>query len=61
MKEEWVEEIYQQCKQKSNAFLFKQWGTDEVKRNKKANGRKFKGRVWNEFPVKFPKEEMVHF
>lgn len=26
------------------------WGADEVKRNKKTNGRKFRGRVWNEYP-----------
>jgi protein gp37 len=54
IKKEWVEEIFNQCKQQSVAFFFKQWGTwgaDEVKRNKKANGRVFKGKVWNEYPV----------
>ncbi|MEM5777816.1 MAG: phage Gp37/Gp68 family protein [Candidatus Aenigmatarchaeota archaeon] len=53
IKKEWVEEIFNQCKKYKVAFFFKQWGTwgaDEIKRNKKANGRKFKGRVWNEFP-----------
>ncbi len=53
IKKEWVEEIFYQCKEQDVAFFFKQWGTwgaDEVKRNKKANGRKFKGKVWNEFP-----------
>lgn len=53
IKKEWVEEIYQQCKKQSVAFFFKQWGTwgaDEVKRNKKANGRVFRGKVWNEYP-----------
>ncbi len=49
----WIDEIFQQCKQQDVAFFFKQWGTwgaDEIKRNKKANGRVFKGRVWNEYP-----------
>lgn len=53
IKKEWVEEIFNQCKEQDVAFFFKQWGTwgaDEIKRNKKANGRKFKGRVWNEYP-----------
>lgn len=64
IKKEWVEEIFRQCKEQGTTFFFKQWGTwgaDEVKRNKKANGRKFRGRVWNEFPVKFSKKEIVHF
>ena len=41
-------------KQQNVAFFFKQWGTwgaDEVKRSKKVNGRVFRGRVWNEYPV----------
>lgn len=53
MKKEWVEEIFYQCKKQNVAFFFKQWGTwgaDEVKRNKKANGRIFHGKVWNEYP-----------
>jgi len=53
IKKEWVEEIFDQCKQQNVAFFFKQWGTwgaDEVKRNKKANGRLFKGKVWSEYP-----------
>lgn len=54
IKKEWVEEIFEQCKQQEVAFFFKQWGTwgaDEIKRSKKANGRIFKGKVWNEYPV----------
>lgn len=54
IKKEWVEEIFQQCKQQNVAFFFKQWGTwgaDEVKRSKKINGRVFRGKVWNEYPV----------
>lgn len=53
IKKEWVEEIFMQSKEQGTAFFFKQWGTwggDEVKRNKKANGRIFKGKVWNEYP-----------
>lgn len=53
IKQEWIEEIFKQCKQQGTAFFFKQWGTwgaDEVKRNKKANGRIFKGKEWNEYP-----------
>ena len=53
IKKEWIEEIFRQCKKQDVAFFFKQWGTwgaDEIKRNKKANGRIFRGRVWNEFP-----------
>jgi protein gp37 len=54
IKEIWVEEIFKQCKQQDVAFFFKQWGTwgaDEIKRSKKANGRKFKDRFWNEYPL----------
>lgn len=53
IKQNWVDEIFQQCKQQDVAFFFKQWGTwgaDEIKRNKKVNGRLFKGRLWNEYP-----------
>jgi len=53
MKKQWVEEIFLQCKNQNVAFFFKQWGTwgaDEIKRNKKANGRLFRGKEWNEFP-----------
>ena len=60
IKKEWVEEIFRQCKEQGTAFFFKQWGTwgaDEVKRNKKANGRKFKGRVWNEYPKQLHNKE----
>ena len=55
IKQNWIEEIFQQCKQQEVAFFFKQWGTwgaDEIKRNKKANGRLFNGREWSEYPNK---------
>lgn len=55
MKPEWVEEIYDTCKEYDVEFFFKQWGTwgkDGVKRNKNLNGRIFKDREWNNFPNK---------
>jgi protein gp37 len=54
IKKEWVEEIWTQCKEQGVAFFFKQWGTwgaDEIKRNKKANGRIFNGKIWDEYPI----------
>lgn len=58
IKKEWVEEIFKQCKEQHVAFFFKQWGSwgaDEIKRNKKVNGRLFRGKLWNEFPKAFIK------
>ena len=54
LKEEWVNRIREQCEEQGAAFFFKQWGTwgaDGKKRNKKANGREFQGRVWDEMPL----------
>jgi protein gp37 len=42
----WVDEIKQSCRKSGTAFFFKQWGGT----NKKATGRKFRGRTWDEFP-----------
>ncbi len=53
MKEEWVINIKNQCEKFGVPFFFKQWGTwgaDMIKRNKKANGRKLLGRMWEEYP-----------
>lgn len=53
IKEEWIDEIYDQCGRYNSAFFFKQWGTwgkDNKKRSKKANGREYRGKVWNEMP-----------
>lgn len=53
IKEEWIIEIFNQCKNQDVSFFFKQWGTwgaDEIKRNKKDNGRIFLGKKWNEYP-----------
>ncbi|MCT6871878.1 MAG: phage Gp37/Gp68 family protein [Bartonella sp.] len=52
--EEWIDEIYDQCLMYQTAFFFKQWGTwgkDNKKRSKKANGREYKGKIWDEMPI----------
>ncbi|KXV20041.1 phage Gp37/Gp68 family protein [Gluconobacter japonicus] len=54
IREEWIDEIYVQCVSANTAFFFKQWGTwgkDNKKRSKKANGREYRGRTWDEMPV----------
>ena len=56
MEEMWIDNIKRQADQAGVAFFFKQWGSwgaDGVKRSKKANGRLFKGEIWNEVPRKF--------
>jgi protein gp37 len=53
MKPEWVNEIYLQCQEKNIPFFFKQWGTwgsDGIKRNKKANGKLFQDKIIQEYP-----------
>lgn len=54
MEPEWLESIRTQCEQRGNvAFFFKQWGTwgsDGIKRDKKANGKKIDGRIFQAFP-----------
>ena len=52
MKEEWVESLERECRRQNVAFFFKQWGGV----NKKAAGREFRGRTWDEFPVPLPAE-----
>ena len=57
MKREWVDDIKRQCDQAGVAFFFKQWGTwsaDGQKRSKKANGRRYHGRVWDAMPALSP-------
>lgn len=54
IREEWIDEIYAQCLSSGTAFFFKQWGTwgkDNKKRSKKANGREYRGRTWDEMPA----------
>jgi len=53
MNKEWAVNIQKQCLEKNIAFFFKQWGgwgSDGVKRHKKANGKVLQGKVWNEMP-----------
>jgi protein gp37 len=53
IREEWIDEIYEQCERQGTAFFFKQWGTwgeDNKRRSKKANGRQYRGRIWNDMP-----------
>jgi protein gp37 len=47
IRSEWVDEISDACGRAGVAFFFKQWGGP----NKKATGRTYKGRLWNEYPV----------
>lgn len=54
IKEEWIDEIHTQCELYETAFFFKQWGTwgkDNQKRSKRANGREYKGRTWDNMPI----------
>jgi len=54
MKYQWIESIKNQCEESNVAFFFKQWGgwgADGKRRSKKANGRLFEGRVWDQMPV----------
>jgi protein gp37 len=54
VKEGWIDEIYTQCLESGTAFFFKQWGTwgeDNIRRSKKANGREYRGKTWDEMPI----------
>ena len=53
IEKKWVDEIHRQCENHGTSFFFKQWGawgSDSKKRSKKANGREYKGRTWDEMP-----------
>ncbi|WP_395335093.1 DUF5131 family protein [Novosphingobium sp. BL-8H] len=53
IREEWIDEIHEQCCDYDTAFFFKQWGTwgkDNKRRSKKANGRIYRGQTWDEMP-----------
>jgi len=53
MKPEWVRSILQQADEQDVAFFFKQWGTwgsDGIKRNKKANGKALDGKIIQMMP-----------
>jgi protein gp37 len=47
MAAEWVDEIADLCGERGIAFFFKQWGG----RNKKAAGRTYRGRTWDNLPT----------
>ena len=47
LEEHWVDEIRVRCRLAGTAFFFKQWGG----RNKKAAGRTYLGRTWDELPA----------
>ena len=54
IREAWIDEIHEQCIQHGTAFFFKQWGTwgkDNKRRSKKANGRMYRGKIWDEMPA----------
>ncbi|PDS32584.1 DUF5131 family protein [Rhizobium phaseoli] len=42
----WIDEIFDMCGDADAAFFFKQWGG----KNKKAAGRSYRGRTWDEMP-----------
>lgn len=53
VEEAWIDEIYDLCVQHGTTFFFKQWGAwgkDNTRRSKKANGREYRGRVWDDMP-----------
>jgi len=54
MQERWVASVQAQCEAQNVQFFFKQWGgwgADGKRRSKKANGRTFAGRQWDEMPA----------
>ncbi len=53
MKEEWVLSIMRQVEEQNLLFFFKQWGTwgsDGIKRNKKLNGKRLNGQIYQSMP-----------
>ncbi|MCD4794041.1 MAG: phage Gp37/Gp68 family protein [Bacteroidales bacterium] len=62
MNKDWVLSIKQQCEKNNVAFFFKQWGTwgaDNVKRNKKENGKILNGKVWHQYPEIIEKYQTI--
>ena len=56
MQAAWVDGVRKQCIAAKVRFFFKQWGAwgaDGIRRNKKANGREYKGKHWDQMPVSF--------
>ena len=57
MKPAWVTNVKRQCRAAGADFFFKQWGTYDkhgVKRGKKASGRLYHNRTWDEMPERIP-------
>lgn len=55
MKSEWVANVQRLTKRAGAKFFFKQWGTwgaDGIKRSKSVNGREFRGKTWDNYPLK---------
>ena len=53
IREEWIDEIYEQCLAAETTFFFKQWGAwgkDNKRRSKKENGREYRGTTWDAMP-----------
>ena len=46
VREEWIQDIREQCQRQGVSFFFKQWGG----RTAKSGGRTLDGREWNEYP-----------
>jgi protein gp37 len=54
IKEAWIDEIHDICRDFGTAFFFKQWGAwgkDNKRRSKKLNGRTYRGQTWDEMPA----------
>lgn len=54
IREDWIDEIYEQCDRYGADFFFKQWGAwgkDNKRRSKKANGREYRGQTWDNMPA----------
>jgi protein gp37 len=55
VKEPWLLDLRDRCRNSQVAFFFKQWGG----RFPKAGGRLLEGRTWDEFPARMPVPEPV--
>jgi protein gp37 len=49
LREEWLKDLRDRCRERGVPFFFKQWGG----RTPKAGGREFEGRTWDELPEVF--------
>jgi len=54
IREGWIDDIHDRCRDHGTAFFLKQWGAsgqDTRRRSKKRNGRFYRGRTWDEMPA----------